>query len=284
MLSFKQTIKTLVGISALALVAGSIVSCGKKKSSGGTAATAPANCETGADCTVGQNYASGVYFRSAVGQANYGNSQNILAKLAFFGKTASGLNANSNPVVYNGAFDVTGTIRLADGRYYGVSSTATRMVSFFNLQVDFGLQVPSYTAGYSYWIPCGYNNPNCNGGGGYTPPPVTYPPTCPNQNTGGCNPNTGYGQCAIPVGDYTVTTITSGNYTSANTYGYNNDSFTNLKIRFTSGGNVVDATIAQGTLQPSQYTNGTTTASHLLRGRMVINTVNNQQCNQTVQF
>lgn len=290
MLSFNKTVKMIVGISALALVAGSVISCGKKKGGGGgPAATAPAtNCEAGTTCTVGQNYASGVYFRSAVGQANYGNNQNILAKLAFFGKTATGLNMTGNPVVYNGAFDVTGTMRLADGRYYGVSSTATRMVSFFNIQFDFGLSTPNYNSypvsqQNQYWIPCGYNNPNCNGGG-YQPPTYT-PPSCPYSNPSYCNNNPGYGsQCTIPVGDYTVTTIASGNFTSGNGYGYSNESFSNLKIRFTSGGNVVEATISQGTLQPSTYTNGTTTASHIMRGQMLIHSVNSQQCNQTVQF
>lgn len=279
MLSFKKITK-IVGISALAFLAGSMISCGKK-SGGGSVATPPANCEAGNTCTVGQSYASGVYFRSGVGQANFGNNQNMLAKLAFYGKDAAGLNMTASPITYRGLFDVTGTIRVADGRYYGVSSTATRMVSGFGFSFEIGLGTPSYSypRGQDYWYPCGYNDPYCDDGG-YQPPP----PTC--QQYGTCNPtypnNPGYGNCAIPVGDYAVTTIQSGTWNSG--YNYGNESFTNLKIRFVYGGTTVDATFSQGSLQNSQYNNATTTGTSILRGRMVINSVNNVQCNQTVQF
>lgn len=283
MLSFNQITKSIVGIAMLAVVAGTI-SCGKKKGGGGSVATAPTNCESGTSCTVGQTYASGVFFRSAVGQANFGNNQNILTKLAFYAKNSAGLNLTTNPVIYNnGPFDVTGTVRIADGRYYGVSSTAQRAVAFFGIQFEFGIGTPQYNYGQEYWYPCGYNDPYCNGNGGGYNPPTYNPPTNCNQYQGGCNNNY---SCNVPVGDYTVTTIQSGTWNGGNGYGYSSESFSNLKIRFVSGGNTVDATFTQGSLQSnnSGYTNGTTTGSSVLRGTMVINSVNNQACNRSVQF
>lgn len=276
MVSFKQMTKTIVGIAVLGLLAGTI-SCGKKKGGGGSTATAP-NCEAGNTCTVGQTYASGVFFRSAVGQANLGNNQNVLAKLAFYAKNTAGLNLNTNPVTYsNGPFDVTGTVRIADGRYYGVSSTAQRAVAFFNIQFDFGFSTPQYTYGQDYyWYPCGYSNPDCGNGSGYYPPPTNNCQTYGNCNGGGNN-----NYCTIPAGDYSVTTTQSGNWNGGN---YNRESFNNLRIRFVSGGNVVDATFTQGYLQASGYNNGTNNGSSVLRGTMVINSVNNQSCNRSVSF
>lgn len=277
MLSFNKNMKAIVGIAIFAAVA--TVGCGKSKGGGGgTAATAP-DCTTSA-CTVGQGYASGVFFRSVQGQGR-GNNKSALAKLAFFGQNSAGLNMSTNPVTYNGAFVATGTMRFTDGAYYGVSSTATRATAGFGFTFDIGFSMPNYNynngynSGGGYYYPCGYNDPYCNGGG------HNYPQPCLGSNcAGGGN----YGQCAIPAGDYSVTTVAAGNFSMGNSgygYGYGQESFTNLKLRFTSGGTVVDASINQGQL--NGVSNGTTSVS-TLRGQMVITSVNNVQCNQTVQF
>lgn len=286
MMSFNKSIKAIVGIAVFAMLA-TTISCGKKKGGGGAVATAP-DCLEGSACTVGQSYASGVFFRSVVGQG-YGSNKTVIAKLAFFGQTASGLNLNTNPVTYNGAFVATGTMRLTDGSYSGVLNSSTRAVANFGFGIEFGVTIPGlnfggnynnggytngsggyYTAG-GYWVPCGYYSTNC---GGYRPPQPPPPQPCYGSNCGGG----GYNQCNIPAGDYTVTTVASGNYRSG---GYNSESFTGLKLRLTSGSTIVDATINQGQVQG--FSNATTT-SHTLRGQMVINTVNNVQCNQSVQF
>ncbi len=277
---FSNTIKTIAGIIVFATLATTTISCGKKKGGGGgSTATAP-DCTTTA-CTVGQGYASGVFFRSVVGQGSMYN-KSVVAKMAFFGQNAAGLNMNTNPVTYNGAFVATGTMRFADGAYYGVSSTSTRSVAGFGFGIEFGISIPGFNTGYNYgygnnyqtgqgyYYPCGYNDPYCNGGG------TTQP--CYNQY--GCNGGGGTSQCTIPAGDYSVTTIAAGNYSSGNGY-YSQESFSGLKLRFTYGSTIVDATINQGQLQG--LSNGTT-SSHTLRGQMVINTVNNVACNQSVQF
>lgn len=295
MFTIKKITRTVVEMSVLAVLAGTIMSCGKKKAGSAAVATAPAaNCDVNGTCTVGQNYASGVYFRTAIGQARYGNNQSVVAKFAFYGKNAAGLNMTSNPVTYSGAFDVTGTVRLSDGQYYGVSTTATRMVSnSVNFSLNAGFTLPSWQINAGYGYGGGYNGGNNYGGGYYLPCRTNcygggYNGGYNGGNNGGYNGgynggnNGGYGgQCQIPVGDYTVTTVQSGNYNSSN--GYNNtESFTNLKIRFQSGSTIVDATIPQGYLQSGYQQQSS--SSHILRGQMVINTVNNQQCNQRIQF
>ncbi len=298
MLSSAKQAKTILGMSVMALMAFSFISCGKK-SSGGGGASAPPVCDVNGVCTVGQNYASGVYFRTAIGTASYVSNQNLIAKFAFYGKTAAGLNMNSNPVTYNGAFDVTGTVRVGVGAVAtGVSALADRQVSNFNINLQAGYGLPQWQlngsinggigtqgayqinygtgSGGSYYIPCGYYSTNCNGGGGYRPPTTGYPPGSyqPPYNQG--NGNTA---CTIPAGDYTVTTVQSGNYTSQT--GFSSETFTGLKIRFQSGANVVDATINTGYV----YSSGVnSTTSHIMSGTMVVQTVNNQQCNQSIQF
>lgn len=294
MFAIKKQTKTLLGMSMVALVALSLISCGKKSNNGGSA-TAPV-CDASGNCTVGQTYASGVYFRTGVGQAQYYNNQNIVARLAFFGKTTSGLNMTANPVTYSGAFDVTGSVRIGAGTYTGVSSLATRNVSNLSLSINTGFSIPQFSASYSgsigsagnyslqyssggYYIPCGYNNPTCSGGG-YVPQPAP----CPYQGCGSQQPPYGGGsssQCVIPAGDYTVTTTQSGTYSTQSNYYGLQESFSGLKIRFQSGSTVVDATFSSGSLSAST---DSTVSTHILRGQMVINTVNNQQCNQAVQF
>jgi len=290
MIVFKKTTRTL-GMSLVALVALSLISCGKK-SSGGGSATAPV-CDANGTCTVGQTYASGVYFRTGVGQAAYYNNQNIIARFAFFGKDSAGLNMSANPVTYNGTFDVTGTVRVGAGAYTGVSSLATRNVSNISLSLNAGVSVPQlslaysgsfgnggsyavqYNTGGSYYLPCGYNSTNCNGGGYYPQPqPCTYQ---------GCTqyPPSGGTQCIIPAGDYSVSTTQSGNFVTQTNYYGNSESFNNLKIRFQSGSTVVDATYYNGTLTAS---NSGSTSNHIMRGTLVINTINGQQCNQALQL
>lgn len=295
MFAIKKQTKTLLGMSMVAFVALSLISCGKKSNNGGGSATAPV-CDASGNCTVGQTYASGVYFRTGVGQAPYFNNQNIVARLAFFGKTSSGLNMSANPVTYNGAFDVTGSVRVGAGTYTGVSTLATRNVSNLSLSLNTGFSIPQFNASYSgsigsggsynlqyssggYYIPCGYNNPTC--GGGYVPP---RPTPCSYQGCGSQQPPYGGGagnQCVIPAGDYTVTTIQSGTYSTQSNYYGLQESFSGLKVRIQSGSTVAEATFTNGSLSASTSSAGST---HILRGQMVINTVNNQQCNQAIQF
>jgi hypothetical protein len=301
MKSFQQISKILVGVSALALMTGTI-SCGKKKGGGGTVATPPTttDCQT-TDCTVGQQYASGVFLRNGVGQANYGQNQNIIIKLGFYGKDASGLQMKQTPVVYNGAVDVTGTARLSDGRYYGVSSTSTRMVSALSLSFDIDLGFGGSTngnaynvnynsnGGDSYYLPCGYNG--CGNGHKYPTPKYPKKKKYPKKRPGcqakykNCPTQPQPAQCLIPIGDYTVETVQSGQW---KTRAYDGRAtFSNLKVRFRSGDLTVEASFTQGYFDKyaSQIGGGQpTTSGDIIRGNMIVHSINGQACDDRVNF
>lgn len=254
------------------------VACGGSK--GGSAApAASAQCING-ECPVGQYVAGfGNFQGRGTGRAYVNGAQGqetMLMTVASFTNTNNAqqynnnYNYNYNQQYNSGSVSLSGSVNVRAGYALMLSQTSSNRSPSAVCYDSYGAY-DCYTgiAINSYQQTSYTNNQYCD--------PRFY--VCGNTGSNGVYGSNGTygGSCQIPVGDYTITTISQGTSSGSSYYG-GSSSFSNVRIRLT-GPATIEATINNGSL-------GTAYGNQIGRfsGSMTIQTMNNVQCNTSVQI